>query len=271
MIEQVFLFAITAMSCSYCDKGNATFACIPCGHLCICDSCADGDDIAACPECHSPCLSCVKIITKATPEVHIKKTLICPPKQDPASAVSANVVIALTDYAESEKTTEAAHILYAHEQIKRVLFWLAPNFNSPGVVTVDVALEVCQVSVDSETIALADVDDTLYVTKVLNEIHRSFRALSRYLHPDKLNTRFTHTTLLGTTNEDALTAQQFVGHCKQVALDAFAGSLVPPVEVSHVLILTTMLKLTHMFYIGHWVILQHEAHRWSRGRNRVGL
>ena len=241
------MFAFTAMSCSYCEDGDATCACIPCGHLCICDSCAAGDDIAACPECHSPCLACVKIITKAIPEVHIKKTLICPPKQDPASAVSTNVVIALSDYAEKDKATEAARILYAHEQIKRVLCLLVPNFNSPGVVAVDVALEVCQVSVDSETIALADVDDTLYVTKVLNEIHRSFRALSRYLHPDKLNTRFAHTTLLDITSEDVLTAQQFAGHCKQVALGAFAGSIVPPVDVSHVLILTTILKLKHMF------------------------
>ena len=114
-----------------------------------------------------------------------------------------------------------------------------------------------QVSVDSETLALADVDDTLFVAKVISEIHRSFRALSRYLHPDKLNTRFTHTTLLGITSEDVLAAQQFAGHCKQVALDAFAGSLVPPVEVSHVLILTIIIKLTRMFYIGHRAILQH--------------
>ena len=223
----------TAMSCSYCEEGNAACACIPCGHLCICDSCAAaGDIINTCPECQSPCLACVKIITKAIPEVRTKKPVICMPKKDPACAASTNAVIALTDYAESEKAAEAVRVIYAHEQIKRVLFWLVPDFNSPGVVTVDVALEVCQVSVDSETLALADVDDTLFVAKVISEIHRSFRALSRYLHPDKLNTRFTHTTLLGITSEDMLTAQQFAGHCKQVALDAFAGSLVPPVEVA---------------------------------------
>ena len=223
---------LTAMSCSYCEEDIATCACIPCGHLCICDSCAAGDDIDECPECQRSCLTCVKIITRATPEVRTKKPVICTPKKDPVSAASTNAVIALTDYAEKDKATEAARILYAHEQIKRVLFLLVPNFGRAGVVTVETALEVCQVSVDSETIALADVDETLYVSKVINEIQRSFRALSRYLHPDKMKTRLTHTTLLDITNEDVLLAQQFAAHCKQVALDAFAGSLIPPVEVA---------------------------------------
>ena len=177
-------------------------------------------------------MKCVKIIPRASPEVRTKKPVICMPKKDPVSDTSTNAVITPTDYAEKDKATDASHILYAHEQIKRVLFLLVPNFGRAGVVTVETALEVCQVSVDSETIALADVDETLYVSKVINEIQRSFRALSRYLHPDKLNTRFTHTTLLGITSEDMLTAQQFAGHCKQVALDAFAGSLIPPVEVA---------------------------------------
>ena len=177
-------------------------------------------------------MACVKIITKATPAVRSTKTVICPPKHDPGSAVPANAVIALTDYAEKDKATEAARILYAHAQIKRVLFLLVPNFGRAGVVTVETALEVCQVSVDSETIALADVDETLYVSKVINEIQRSFRALSRYLHPDKLKTRLTHTTWLVITNEDVMLAQQFAAHCKQVSLDGFAGSLVPPAEVA---------------------------------------
>ena len=43
-----FLLVITTMPCSYCDEGNAAFACIPCGHLCVCDSCAAGDGNAAC-------------------------------------------------------------------------------------------------------------------------------------------------------------------------------------------------------------------------------
>ena len=111
-------------------------------------------------------------------------------------------------------------------------FLLVPNFNRACVVTVETVREVCQVSFDSETITLAAVDETLYVSKVMNEIQRSFRALSRYLHPDKLKTRLTHTTWLVITNEDVMLAQQFAAHCKQVALDAFAGSLIPPVEVA---------------------------------------
>ena len=66
----------------------------------------------------------------------------------------------------------------------------------------------------------------------MNGIQHSFRALSRFLHPDKLKTWLTHTTLLGITNEDVLIAQQFAAHCRQVALDGFAGSLVPPAEVA---------------------------------------
>ena len=82
------------------------------------------------------------------------------PKKDPVYDASTNAVITLTDYAEKDKATEAARILCVHEQIKRALFLLVPNFNRAGVVAVDSTFEICQVSIDSETITFADVDAT---------------------------------------------------------------------------------------------------------------
>ena len=42
------LSTMATLSRSYFDEGNVAFACIPCGHLCVCNSCAADDDIAAC-------------------------------------------------------------------------------------------------------------------------------------------------------------------------------------------------------------------------------
>jgi len=51
----------TSALCVVCKEGRQSYACLPCGHPCLCDACSDKFDGCACPVCGIRCESFVRI------------------------------------------------------------------------------------------------------------------------------------------------------------------------------------------------------------------
>ena len=51
----------TALQCVVCLSGERSTACVPCGHMCLCDKCATNDKMRNCPMCRAEIQTLVRV------------------------------------------------------------------------------------------------------------------------------------------------------------------------------------------------------------------
>ena len=169
------------MACTLCMAAPASFALIPCGHVCYCDACvtmAWETEENVCPVCSTAAQSKLKVYFPGEP------VFAQPAPAPPVAAVEAapaptDRLLMLSD------APHAEHELL--EEVHTVEEWATGG--AAEDLELEDAMQFLNISLPPSVIELRDKDQDRYIDELLAEVGRSWRTLALRLHPDKAKGR----------------------------------------------------------------------------------
>ena len=170
------------MACTLCMAAPASFALIPCGHVCYCDACvtmAWETEENVCPVCSLAAQTKLKVFFPGEP-VFAQPVRAPPVATVEAPTLRASGTLALTDAPHAE--------FEIMEEVQNVEDWAAGTPRAEDLELEDL-MQFLNISLEQNVIELRLTDQERYIDALLAEVGRSWRALALRLHPDKARAR----------------------------------------------------------------------------------